>query len=275
MTDTDPDDVDPRRALWRRGSYEIVGDWIARASVAVLDRVAEVVGEPLDGRRVLDVATGTGAVAIEAARRGASVVGIDLTDELVEIARRRADDTGVDVRFVIGDFDELDGQVSSDPFDVITSSFGVIFSPDPSATLSGLGRLLASGGVIGVAGWDPAGVFIPSQSLIELFPERPPMLDMSPWTTEIESLCAGTSFDVAATHDDELLIPFASVADAADQLERWAGGWAQLFEAFDGAGVGAEARSRFVDHLASFAVVGDGGIQLRARYHVSVLRRGA
>ena len=74
------------------------------------------------------------------------------------------------------------------------------------------------------------------------------------------------------TADDELLVPFASVEDAAEQLQRWSGGWAQLFENFDGLGVGREARTRFVDHLAGFSTNVDDGIGLRARYHTSVLR---
>ena len=87
--------ADPRRELWRRGSYEIVGDWLAPASLSVLDSI----GSRLRGLRLLDVAAGTGTVAIEAARRGAVVVGMDLTDELVDIARRRAAGVGVRLRW--------------------------------------------------------------------------------------------------------------------------------------------------------------------------------
>lgn len=271
--DTEGTEVDPRRAMWRRGSYEIAGDWVADASVSVLDRVEQVTGAPLRGKRFLDVATGTGAVAIAAARRGAAVTAVDITDELIEIAERRAGESGVEVRFLVGDFDRLDEVLGSQQFDVVTSSLGVIFAPDPPATLAGLGRRLAPGGVIGVVGWDPDSVLMVPESMLELLPERPAMLDMGTWTTGIATLCEGSGFQVASTAAEDLIIPFASAADAADQLERWSGGFAQMLATFDGLGVGDEARARFVDHLDGFATPADDGIGLRARYHVSVLRR--
>lgn len=266
-------EVDPRREMWRRGSYETVGDWLAPASRSVLDRITEVTGTELTGQRLLDVATGTGTVAIEAARRGADVVGVDLTPELLDVARRRARHQQVEVRFDVVDFDRLDDGVADADFDVITSAFGVIFAPDPGATLRQLERRLRAGGHTGVVGWDPAGVFVVPESLLELLPEGGAMPDMSTWTTRIADLCDGSSSEVVATFVDELRIPFDSVEDAADQLERWSGGWAQLLEMFDGMGAGVDARFRLHEHLASFATSFATGIELEALYHTSVLRR--
>lgn len=274
MTDhTSPDDVDPRRAMWRRGSYEIVGDWIRSASVSILDRVEEVSGTTLNGQRLLDLGSGTGAVSIAAAHRGAQVVGVDLTDELVEIARRRAAEAEVGARFVVGDFDHLDDAIGDLRYDVVTSSFGLIFAPEAAATLAQLAQRVDVGGVVAVTGWDPDGVFIAPERMIELFPERPPMLDMGTWTTGIADLCSGTPFDVGLTRVDDLVIPFDSVQQCADELERWSGGWTQLFETFDALGVADEARVRFRAHLDSFTTPVDHGIGLTARYHTSVLRR--
>lgn len=264
--------VDLRRELWRRGSYEIVGDWIAPASIGVLDAVERAIGGSLGGRRLLDVATGTGTVAIEGARRGADVTGVDLTDELLEVARRRACSAELEVRWLAGDFDHLDEALLAGPFGVITSAFGVMFAPDPEVTLAGLGRHLSPHGVIGVSGWDPNGVLMVPDSMLDLLRERPVMPDMSVWTTGIAALGEPAGLDVVFTVDDELIIPFSSVAAAADQLERWSGGWGQLFEMFDQIGVGREARTRFGDHLASFSTTVGDGIGLRARYRVSVLR---
>lgn len=272
--DVGSDDVDPRRAMWRRGSYEIAGDWVAPASLSVLERVTEVAGQLPAGRRLLDVATGTGTVAIQAARLGATVVGVDLTDELVDIARRRADAADVDVRFVVGDFDRLDdlGHVGDTTFEVITSAFGVMFAPDPAGTLAGLTRRLVDGGLLGVTCWNSDGVMAAPGTVLDLLPERPPVPDWSLWTTRIGDLCADTPCEVVVSHDDELIIPFASVADCADQFERWSGGWAQLFEALDGLGVGGDARHRFREHVEAFSTETAEGIGLRARYHTSVLR---
>lgn len=265
--------VDPRRALWRRGSYEIAGDWVRPASVSILDLLEEASGTSLGGRRLLDLATGTGAVAIAAARRGASVVGVDLTDELVEVAVRRAADAGVEVRFELGDFDRLDDVIGDEVFDVVTSSFGVMFAPDPTATLAHLERRVPIGGLLGVTAWDPDGVLMVQEPLLELFPERPQMPDMSTWSTRISELCAGAAFEVAVTRADDLIVPFASVDDAAEQFERWSGGFAQLLETFDSLGVGDEARHRFREQLAAFSTETDSGIGLTLRYHASVLRR--
>ncbi|MEO1059934.1 MAG: class I SAM-dependent methyltransferase [Actinomycetota bacterium] len=271
-SEPDGGDIDPRRAMWRRGSYEIAGDWVRPASLSVLDRLEEVSGS-IDGRRLLDAATGTGAVAIEAARRGAVVVGVDLTDELVDIGRHRAAEAGVEVRLAIGDFDRLDEVIGDAVFDVITSSFGVIFAPDPPTTLAGFDRLLAPDGLVGVTGWDPDGVMMVPDTLLELLPQRPVMPDMSTWTTAVGPFAADGGFEVAAAVADDLVIRFASVADAAEQLERWSGGWAQLLETFDSLGVGGEARARLVEHLAAFSTTQEKGIGLCARFHTSVLRR--
>lgn len=268
----DGDDVDPRRDLWRRGSYEIVGDWLAPASLSVLDAVDAPLAGVLAGQRVLDLATGTGTVAIEAARRGAGVTGVDLTDELLEIARQRASAAGVQVRFLRGDFDQLSESLGDEVFDVVTSSFGVIFAPSAEATLGGLTPHVATGGLFAVAGWDPAGVFIVPESMLELLPERPNMPDMTWWTTRIEELCAATSWEVTTAEVDELHIPFESVEDAADQLERWSGGFGALLEMFDQAGVGPEARTQFVSHLGSFVEPTSDGVLLRATYFTNVLR---
>lgn len=263
-------EIDPRRELWRQGSYEIVGDWLAPASMSVLDRLEAVSGS-LAGRRLLDVATGTGTVAIEAARRGADVIGVDLTDELLDIARRRSVEAGVEVRFVLGDFDLLDAVLGEESFDAVTSSFGVMFAPDPVATLADLSRRLLDSGLLAVAAWDPEGVFMAPESMLELMPERPAMPDMGLWTTRIDDLAVAAGSRLVSRDVASLSVGFASTADAAEQLERWSGGWTQLLEMFDGLGVGADARRRFVEHLAAFARPDGAGVALDARYHTSVL----
>ncbi len=269
----EPPAVDPRRALWRRGSYEIAGDWIASASRSVLEDLERLLTGGLRGTALLDVATGTGTVAIEAARRGATVVGVDLTNELVDVAVRRATAADVEIRFEIGDFDHLDNVVGGETFDVITSSFGVIFAPDPVATLRQFEARLSAEGLLGVVGWDPASVFVVPDRMLDLMPEPPRMLDMGTWTTSVEALAARAGWEVVSTRHDDLAIPFDSVRDAAEQLERWSGGWAQLLEALDALGEGDEARRRFRDHLAGYAQSTESGIVVEARHHTSVLRR--
>jgi len=97
------------------------------------------------GERVLDVATGTGVVAITAARAGADVAALDLTPELLEEARENARIAGVPrVEWTEGDAENLTYPDAS--FDVVVSQFGHMFAPRPDVALSEMRRVLKPGG---------------------------------------------------------------------------------------------------------------------------------
>ncbi len=105
------------------------------------------------GMRVLDVACGTGNLAIPAAQRGADVTGIDIASNLVEQARKRADAEGVRATFEEGDAEQLpyrDGQ-----FDLVMSMFGAMFAPRPDRVATELLRVCRTGGTIAMANWTP------------------------------------------------------------------------------------------------------------------------
>jgi SAM-dependent methyltransferase len=105
------------------------------------------------GQRVLDVACGTGVVAITARRRGARVTGLDLTPELLQRARENAAVAGVDVEWHEGDAESLPfGEAS---FDVVLSQFGHIFAPRPDVATRELLRVLEPGGVVAFSTWPP------------------------------------------------------------------------------------------------------------------------
>jgi SAM-dependent methyltransferase len=104
--------------------------------------------EPRAGERWLDVATGTGAIAIRAARAGAEVVGVD-TPALLEQARANAD--GLPIRGDEGDAQDLPYEDAS--FDVVASCFGVIFAPDDEAVARELARVCRRGGRLGLTAW--------------------------------------------------------------------------------------------------------------------------
>lgn len=101
------------------------------------------------GKRWLDVATGTGAIAIRAARAGAEVVGVDITPALLEQARANAD--GLPIRWDEGDAQDLPYEDAS--FDVVASCFGVIFAPDDQAVARELARVCRRGGRLGLTAW--------------------------------------------------------------------------------------------------------------------------
>src|SRR5581483_5034859 len=139
------------RATWAAGDYSAVSD-------EVTDSVAPILLERLpvaEGQDVLDVATGTGNVALRAAQAGARATGLDLTPELFETARSRAAELGVDVDWVEGDAEAL--PFDHGAFDRVYSTFGVQFAPRHDLAASELLRVCASGGAIGLANWTPDG----------------------------------------------------------------------------------------------------------------------
>jgi ubiquinone/menaquinone biosynthesis C-methylase UbiE len=107
------------------------------------------------GQRVLDVAAGTGNVAIRAAQAGATVVAVDVTPESLAAGEREARERGVEVEWVVGDAQQLPFDDSS--FDVVTSSFGAMFAADHRAVADELLRVCRPGGTIGMANFTPEG----------------------------------------------------------------------------------------------------------------------
>jgi ubiquinone/menaquinone biosynthesis C-methylase UbiE len=134
--------------VWSVGSCE----QIAARLAPVQDQLTALL-EPRAGEDVLDAATGTGEVAIRAARTGAKVKAIDISDALLKKARVRAEELGVPVQFDLGDVEYL--PYDDDSFDVVVSSFGLIFAPDHANVAAELARVTRPGGRIGFSAWKP------------------------------------------------------------------------------------------------------------------------
>jgi SAM-dependent methyltransferase len=135
---------------WGIGQYEHVAAELEPAAREVV-----ALAELEDGERVLDLATGTGNAALLAARGGAVVTGLDAAARLIDVARRRAADEGLDVAFVVGDVQALpfeDGE-----FDVVLSVFGMIFAPDAERATAETMRVLRRGGRAVISAWIPEG----------------------------------------------------------------------------------------------------------------------
>lgn len=105
------------------------------------------------GQRVLDIACGTGVAAITARRAGASVVGLDLTPQLLERARENARIAGVDIEWHEGDAEALPFPDAS--FDVVLSQYGHMFAPRPDVAIAQMLRVLKPGGTIAFSTWPP------------------------------------------------------------------------------------------------------------------------
>ena len=139
------------RAVWASGDYSAVAELIDEAPPR--DLLSRVLITP--GEDVLDVATGTGNVALKAAAAGGRVTGLDLTPELFHTARRRAERQGVAVQWIEGDAEELPFEDES--FDAVLSVFGVQFAPRHEVVAEELVRVTRPGGRIGLVNWTPTG----------------------------------------------------------------------------------------------------------------------
>ncbi len=102
---------------------------------------------------VLDIACGTGVVAVTAAQRGASVTGLDLSPVLLEDARKNAEVIGLNIEFTEGDVEQL--PYADNSFDLVLSQFGHMFAPRPEVAVAEMLRVLKPGGRIAFATWPP------------------------------------------------------------------------------------------------------------------------
>ncbi len=134
--------------IWGVGTYER----LAARFGPVQDQLISVV-QPAPGERLLDLATGTGEVAIRAAKTGADVTAMDIAEPMLEKARRRAEEEGVEVSFDLGDVEYLPYDDAS--FDVLTSNFGLVFAPDHANVATELARVTRPGGRVGFTAWKP------------------------------------------------------------------------------------------------------------------------
>jgi SAM-dependent methyltransferase len=107
------------------------------------------------GARLLDVACGSGQLALIAARHGVDATGIDVAENLIERARERARVEGLRVRFQEGDAEDLPFADAS--FDVVASLVGAMFAPRPKVVAKELLRVCRPGGVVAMANWTPRG----------------------------------------------------------------------------------------------------------------------
>lgn len=138
------------RATWNSGDFGRIATSYANGAGEFVNRVGVGPGE-----RVLDVACGTGNLALPAARAGASVTGVDVAPALLEQARVSAAAENLDVVFDEGDCEQLPYPDAS--FDVVVSMFGVMFAAHPERAAAELIRVCRPGGRIALASWIPDG----------------------------------------------------------------------------------------------------------------------
>lgn len=178
------------KATWMAGDYGHFAKYLEPGALEFLDRLAIP-----PGTRMLDVACGAGQIALPAARAGVQVTGVDIAANLIDQARARARDEGIDAQFDEGDAEMLPYDDAS--FDLVVSLIGAMFAPRPEFVASELIRVCRPGGKIAMANWTPEGHVGQMFKIIGRYVPPPPL--MAPpmkWGDEAtvrERLSNGTS----------------------------------------------------------------------------------
>lgn len=260
--------VEAIQQLWTTGDYAQVGDRFRPVAERLVEELAPA------GLRVLDAGTGTGNLAVAAARAGADVDAFDLTPALLDEARRRAADAGVTVRFREGDL--LDMPYADGTFDVVASTFAAFLADDPARCAAELVRVCAPGGRVVTTAWTTGSIYV---AMIDLVASRWP--DLAPdgtgpsaWADadRLRGLVDGLPVTV---EERELSLRFPSADAALAFYEETSGPVQGLRAALDARGVWPDARQRIVGRWSELARPVDDGVELPATYALATVHRAA
>lgn len=225
------------RSTWMAGDFGVVAKTISGAAEEFVARLALPAGS-----RVLDVATGTGNLALPLARAGCVVTGVDIAPNLLEQARERAAEEKLSIQFDEGDAEALPYADAS--FDAVVTMFGAMFAPRPEIVAAELARVLRPGGRLAMANWTPGGftgrMFKAGAKHVPPNPEIAPPVQwgdvatvrarLAAGFTEIETQVIAVSFD----------LPY-SPAGAVDFFRKYFGPTQMAFLRLDSAGQDAFA----------------------------------
>jgi SAM-dependent methyltransferase len=253
--------MDPK-TMWGAGNYAAVAEKIADTA----DRLVEAAGiEP--GMDVLDVACGTGNVAIPAVKAGARVTALDFSPDLLAIARERAADAMVELEWVEGDAQEMPFPDAS--FDRVLSAFGHMFAPDHERTAAEMKRVCRPGGALGICCWTPTGVIGRMFGLVTgLVPPPPGGTPPVLWGTEehVRELLGDGRFErqevewrdsSPESYADFMLESFGPLLNAREALAEREG----------------ELRRAYIEFLEQENLADDGTLRFRGEYLLAVIPR--
>ncbi len=139
------------KATWEDGDYASFAQYMEAGAVEILDG-----WDITPSQHLLDVGCGSGQSALPAAHHGHRVTGIDIAENLIEHARKRALFEGLDARFDVGDAEDL--PYPDNRFDVAISMIGAMFAPQPDKVVAELARVIRPGGRLYMANWTPRGM---------------------------------------------------------------------------------------------------------------------
>ena len=226
---------DRLRDTWSAGDYGQVAQSIAAGAAEFVERL-----ELKAGTRVLDVACGTGNLALPAAKTGADVTGIDIAPNLIEQAKERAAAERLDIKFDVGDAEAVPFDDAS--FDSVITMFGAMFAPRAEVVAAELERVCRPGGLIAMANWTPAGF---AGQMFEINARYvPPPPGISPpvlWGKEDivrERLAAGISDLQMMRRLITITYPFEPI-EVVEHFRKYFGPTQKSFDSLDAAGQAA------------------------------------
>ena len=254
------------RAMWAAGRYADVAEHVRDEPVAQLLRSVPL--DPSDA--VLDVACGTGNVALPAAATGARVTGLDLVPSLLDVARGRPG--GSDVEWIEGDAEALPFDDAS--FDRVLSVFGVQFAPHHETVAAELLRVCRPGGTIGLVNWTPEGLIGRLFKILGAYSPPPPAGASPPprWGAEdhVRSLFPGCEVSF-----ERGLNPFVfpSVEEYMTFFEERYGPTLKARERLLADGRWDDCRAEMRALYEELNAASDGSLHIDSEYLVSVIRR--
>jgi ubiquinone/menaquinone biosynthesis C-methylase UbiE len=256
-----------QRSTWASGDFGVIG--------TTLQIVGESLCEAVDlraGAKVLDVAAGNGNCSLAAARRWCEVTSTDYVPALLEDGRRRADADRLPIRFYEADAEAL--PFTDGSFDVVLSSFGVMFAPNHERAADELLRVCRPGGRIGLANWTPGGFIGQLFAVVGRYAPPPPGLTPpARWGTvaHLEDLFGAEAAEIRTTTRD-FMFRYRSPQHWVDVFRSWYGPVHRVF-----ASLAEEAQRRLERDLlaliAAFNRSGDSTMVVPGEYAEVVVVR--
>lgn len=263
--------MNPNQVLWEKGDFTQIAALMRQsgeALVASLDLALPA--------RVLDLGCGDGTTAVPLAQRGADVMGVDISRNLVEAGKRRAADLGLSrLRFQEGDACDLQ-ELEDQTFDLALSMFGAMFAPRPFDVARELVRVTKPDGRIVMGNWipnDPTSFVSQLLRISSSFTPPPPEGFVSPMTWGVEShiverfAAAGASRErISLDKDIYSFVSAASPAQLIEAFRRYYGPTMNAFEEAEKNGRAAELRDQLVELAETQNRAADGGTSIAATF---------
>jgi len=248
------------KAVWEAGDFGVIARHVEPAAAEFIGRL------PLGfGDRLLDLACGTGNLALLAARAGAAVSGLDIASNLIAQARARATAAHVTIDFREGDAEALPYNEAS--FDYVLSMFGVMFTPRPEVAAAEFFRVCRPGGTIALANWTPGGFVGESFRLLGRHSPPPPGPSPLLWGDEAtvrERLGARTSALRMTRRMFRMRFPFSPV-QTVQYFRQFFGPMLTAFASLDAAGR-TRLQADLEEHYQRHNRAQDGTTDVEAEY---------